>query len=84
MRSHNGLTAKVESLPGQSGLQVGQLLQEQVRTLPRNLTLIIALDLELSKIERVDATSAISAMPGMLGVNATEQFADCLFGAQVY
>ncbi len=82
VRSHNGLTAKVESLPGQSGLQVGQLLQEQVRTLPRNLTLIIALDLELSKIERVDATSAISAMPGMLGVNATEQFADCLFGAQ--
>jgi Caspase domain/Domain of unknown function (DUF4384) len=82
VRSHYGLTAKVESLPGQSGLQVGQLLQEQVRTLPRNLTLTIALDLELSKIERVDATSAISAMPGMLGVNAAEEFADCLFGAQ--
>lgn len=82
VRSHYGLTAKVESLPGQSGLQVGQLLQEQVRMLPRNIALTIALDLELSKIERVDATSAISAMPGMLGVNATEQFADCLFGAQ--
>ncbi len=82
VRSHYGLTAQVESLPGQSGLQVGQLLQEQVRTLPRNLTLTIALDLELSKIERVDATSAISAMPDMVGVNATEQFADCLFGVQ--
>jgi hypothetical protein len=82
VRSHNGLTAKVEALSGQSGLQVGQFLQEQVRALPRNLTLIVALDLNLSKIERVDATSAISAMPGMLGVNAAEQFADCLFGAQ--
>lgn len=82
VRSHYGLTAKVESLPGQSGLQVGQLLLEQVRTLPRNLALTIALDLDLSKIERVDATSAISAMPGMLGVNASEEFADCLFGVQ--
>jgi hypothetical protein len=82
MRSHSGLTAKVEALPGQSGLHVDQLLQERVRALPRNMTLIVALDLNLSKIERVDATSAISAMPGMLGVNATEQFADCLFGAQ--
>jgi Caspase domain/Domain of unknown function (DUF4384) len=82
VRSHNGLTAKVESLPGQSGLQAGQFLQEQVRMLPRNLALTIALDLDLNKIERVDATSAISAMPGMVGVNATEQFADCLFGSQ--
>ncbi len=82
LRSHNGLTAKVEALPGQSGLRVNQLLQERVRALPRNMTLIVALDLNLSKIERVDATSAISAMPGMLGVNATEQFADCLFGVQ--
>jgi hypothetical protein len=82
LRSRNGLTAKVEALPGQSGLRVNQLLQERVRALPRNMTLIVALDLNLSKIERVDATSAISAMPGMLGVNATEQFADCLFGVQ--
>jgi hypothetical protein len=82
MRSHNGLTAKIEALPGQSGLHDGQLLHERVRALPHNMTLIVALDLGLSKIERVDATSAISAMPGMLGVNAAEQFADCLFGSQ--
>ncbi|MEE3715964.1 caspase family protein [Tumidithrix elongata RA019] len=82
VRSHNGLTAKVEVMDTSLRLESGQLLQEQIRALPRNLGLTIALDLSLSKIERIDATSAISAMPSMLGFNATEQCADCLFGAE--
>jgi hypothetical protein len=82
VRSHNGLTAKVEVMEASQKIESGQLLQEQIRALPRNLGLTIALDLSLSKIERIDATSAISALPSMLGFNAAEQCADCLFGAQ--
>ncbi|CAN1209847.1 Peptidase C14 caspase catalytic subunit p20 [Tumidithrix helvetica PCC 7403] len=82
VRSHNGLTAKVEVMDAAQKLEPGQLLQEKIRALPRNLGLTIALDLSLSKIERIDATSAISALPSMLGFNATEQCADCLFGAE--
>lgn len=82
VRSHNGLTAKVEVISPDQTLEPGQLLQEQIRALPRSLDLAIALDLGLSKIERVDATGALSAIGHMAGGNAAEKFADCLFGAQ--
>jgi hypothetical protein len=82
VKSHNGLTAKVEVTGSGQRLQSGQLLQEQVRALPKQLSLTIALDLGLNRIERVDATSAISALPNTIGVNAGESSADCLFGNQ--
>lgn len=83
--SRNGLTAKAK-LYGSSDevknsqLQAGQLVQESVRIIPRNLNLAIALDSTLERIERVDATSAFSAIPHVTLTTAGEQPADLLFG----
>jgi len=55
VRSHNGLTATVEAIGPDQTLQSGQLLQEKIRALPRNLDLAVAIDLGLSKTERVSA-----------------------------
>ncbi|MGK7876419.1 MAG: caspase family protein [Xenococcaceae cyanobacterium] len=62
-------------------LQVGQLVQELVRVFPRNLGLTVALDADLERIERVDATSAFSNISAVSWVvNAGGQAADCLLG----
>lgn len=85
IKSRNGFNAKVEILSDRSinqKLESGQLLQEFIRAVPYNVKLAIALDAGLSKIERIDATSAFSVLPNMFGVNANEQCADCLFGVQ--
>ncbi len=85
IKSRNGFNAKVEVLSDRSAnqkLESGQLLQEVIRAISYNVKLAIALDTGLSKIERVDATSAFSTLPNMFGVNANEQCADCLFGVQ--
>lgn len=58
---------------------VGQLLQESVRVLPRQVNLVIGLDSTLERIERVDATSAFSTFPTVSTVLA-DQPADYLFG----
>lgn len=88
LKSRNGFTGKVEILGDRSNskalpkLETGQLLQEVIRAISRNVQLAIALDTGLSRIERVDATSAFSILPNMFSVNANEQCADCLFGVQ--
>ncbi len=92
VKSRNGLKAKVTALEVLSDrddnlklnlkLESGQLLQEVIRAVSRNVKLAIALDLGLSKIERIDATSAFSTLPNMLSVNTNEQSVDCLFGVQ--
>ena len=82
LRSRNGLTAKA-LLSGNDGigsLQVGQLVQEAVRVLPRNINLTVCLDPGLERIERVDATSAFATIPHVSLVIAAEQPADYLFG----
>ncbi len=85
LKSRDGFNGKVEVLSDRSSipkLEAGQLLQEAMRAISHNVKLAIALDINLSKIERVDATSAFSTLPNMFGVNANEQCADCLFGIQ--
>ncbi|MCC5618358.1 caspase family protein [Nostoc sp. CHAB 5836] len=81
LRSRTGLTAKVQisKIEGANPLQVGQLVQEAVRVLPRNINLTIALDTGLERIERVDATSAFAAFPRISTVVAGEKPADYLF-----
>lgn len=85
IRSKEGLTARariidasgVDSYP----LQVGQLVREAIRVLPRSLSLTVALDTGLERIERVDATSAFATVPFVSSVVvAGEQPADYLFG----
>ncbi|OUL24255.1 peptidase C14 [Nostoc sp. T09] len=81
LRSRTGLTAKAQlsSLDSTTPLQVGQLVQEAVRVLPRNIGLIVALDTGLERIERVDATSAFATVSHVSTVVAAEQPADYLF-----
>jgi len=80
VRSRNGLTAKVEIIGGETPLRKGTLFQEEVRAIPKNINLILAMDSQLSRIERIDATSALSTIPRTIGVNGGEQYADYVFG----
>ncbi|MBD2042957.1 caspase family protein [Microcoleus sp. FACHB-672] len=84
IRSRSGLTAQAQLLSANglaaTPLKVGQFVQEAVRVLPRNITLTVALEAGLDRIERVDATSAFSTISHVSPVVAGEQPADCLFG----
>jgi hypothetical protein len=81
LRSHSGLTAKI-LWPGDSkaAWSVGQPVQEAIRVIPRSIHLVVALDHSLERIERVDATSALAALPFVNSTGTAEQPADCLFG----
>ncbi|MFB2645858.1 caspase family protein [Raphidiopsis sp. BLCC-F218] len=81
LKSRSGLTAKViaQNTPGNS-LQVGQLVQETVRVLSRNIYLMVTLDSRLDRIERVDATSAFSALTRIVNITLPEGSADYIFG----
>ncbi|MBW4560385.1 MAG: caspase family protein [Mojavia pulchra JT2-VF2] len=81
LRSRTGLTAKAQIpiFDNTNSLQVGQLVQEAVRVLPRNINLIVGLDTGLERIERVDATSAFATVTRVSTVVAGEQPADYLF-----
>lgn len=85
LRSRNGLIAKaqikeISITEGNFATPVvGQLVREAVRILPRNISLKVALDPGLERIERVDATSAFSLIP-QVGVVTGEQIADYRFG----
>jgi hypothetical protein len=85
----SGLQAKATVLTPNANLQVGQRLQECLRLIPKQRGLTLALDDQLDRIERVDATSAISVLrenragaitPIAKVINQGEQPADCLLG----
>ena len=82
IRSRNGLIAKAQftnkeitNLPS-----VGQLVQEVVRVLPRNIHINVALDQGLERIERVDATSIFSGISRIANITTIEETADYVFG----
>ncbi|NJO67323.1 MAG: hypothetical protein HC832_08220 [Leptolyngbyaceae cyanobacterium RM1_405_57] len=70
MRTREGLSvrAKIYAASSAVPLQVGQLVQESVRVLPRNVGLTVALDSSLERIERVDATSAFATIPRVTAI----------------
>lgn len=85
--SRDGLTGKVRLLKVPQDqtdiypLQKGQLLQETLRVIPKTLGLTVALDKNLERIERVDATSAFASMKIVSSViTAGESEADCVLG----
>lgn len=85
LRSCNGLKGKVRQLSSEqtpdAPLSIGQLLQESIRCLPRTIGLTVALDPKLQRIERVDATSAFSAIDIVSEViTEGEQPIDCILG----
>ncbi len=61
-----------KSLPFSPQLLEGQLIREKVRILPKPINLTIALDPDLARIERVDATSGFSAIPQVAVVASTD------------
>ncbi|MBV5260752.1 caspase family protein [Synechococcus moorigangaii CMS01] len=63
------------------GLTLGTPLQETKRHLPRNLTLKIALAEDLSRIERVDATSAFASIGPVASVSSPLDWVDYVFEA---
>lgn len=88
IRTKDGLRATAQLIPNttipNTPIKVGQLVEESVRILPRNVTLTIALDTKLERIERVDATSAFASIyPVSSVVIAGEQPADYLFGKRI-
>ncbi|MEG4817111.1 caspase family protein [Microcoleus sp. K5-D4] len=83
LRGRTGLSAKAQVVDGfdrtDGQLTVGELVKEEIRVLPRNIGLTVALDSGLERIERVDATSAFATVPQVSAVGS-EQLADCRFG----
>jgi hypothetical protein len=83
IRSLEGMKAKAKILNAlgdrEMPLQVGQLVEESIRILPRHIGLTVALDPSLERIERVDATSAFAGISAVQGaITAGEQAADCV------
>ncbi|MCS7031023.1 MAG: caspase family protein [Gloeomargarita sp. SKYG116] len=77
VRARQGLWVKATA---QGPVQVGEWVQERVRVIPSHIQLTVALDTNLERIERVDATSALDNLGYVRTVKAREQSADCLFG----
>jgi len=82
VKSRSGLIAKAQftnkeitTLP-----QVGQIVQEVIRVLPRNIHINVALDQGLERIERVDATSVFSGINRIANIATVEETADYVFG----
>jgi hypothetical protein len=83
VRLRDGLLVRVKPLHAPSDasrITVGQLAHERVRVVSKNINLVVALDSQLERIERVDATSALSGIARMSSVVSGEQPADILFG----
>ena len=81
VQSKEGIVATTKFLSAGNSVQVGQLVRESIRILKRDLSLNLALDDDLQRIERVDATSAIANIPAVDSVVvSSEQNADCLVG----
>ncbi|MDB9525467.1 caspase family protein [Oscillatoria sp. CS-180] len=79
VKTMNGLRAKAEVVQ-EDPLAVGTPLVEIERRFPKEITLTVALDPDLERIERVDATSALSSMSYISTTAPGERQADCLFG----
>ncbi len=83
IESKEGLIAKTQLLPDSTTQtpQMGDKVRESIRMLKRDRSLTLALDADLGRIERVDATSALSNIPAIDSVIAAgEHNADCLLG----
>lgn len=81
LETRNGLKATAQPLSPNSTVPIaGQPLYEKVRLLPQTIDLVVALDHQLKRFERVDATSALATIPFVAAISAGDRGADCLFG----
>ncbi|MDJ0648411.1 MAG: caspase family protein [Xenococcaceae cyanobacterium MO_188.B19] len=85
LKSREGIKGKGQILNSSQSpnklVKSGQLIQESIRVLPHNVGLTVALDQSLERIERVDATSALSNISRVTNTILTgENSADCILG----
>jgi hypothetical protein len=79
IRARQGIRAETYPIKTVFSPKIGQVVQESIRFLPRNLGLSIALDDSLTRIEKVDATSALSNLYFVSEiVSVSENNADCI------
>lgn len=81
LESRSGLRAQAKPINDSPPARLVRLpVYEQVRLLPQYIDLVVALDSQLKRVERVDATSALAGLSLVTAVTAGEKAADCLFG----
>ncbi len=78
MRAQSGLTGRLKLTDG-APWAVGQPLYEVTRVLPKGIKLIVGLDSNLERIERVDATSALAPI-SFVEFTDDAHPADCILG----
>ncbi|MEM1170635.1 MAG: caspase family protein [Cyanobacteria bacterium P01_H01_bin.35] len=76
--TNNPIQKLPQKSPPNSQLLAGSLVREKIRVVPRPMDVMITLDPNMSRIERVDATSGFSAIPQVTVVQNT-QAADYVF-----
>ena len=74
------LTALGAGRKGNPRLVKGQLVQERGRLLPANLSVVVAMDNSLARIERVDAISALTGIPQVDIAGDAQTPVDIAFG----
>ncbi|WP_204137428.1 caspase family protein [Halomicronema sp. CCY15110] len=79
VKTLDGLRAKT-TCKNLADLPIGTPIIEVERRFPKEIALTVALDPALERIERVDATSALSGLPFITTMAPGEGVADCLFG----
>jgi len=75
-----GLRRAARPLQTMTESLVDRAIFEVVRVIPRFIQLGVALEAQLSRIERVDATSALSGLRGVEAITSADREADCWFG----
>ncbi|MFQ3612417.1 MAG: caspase family protein [Cyanobacteriota bacterium] len=81
LRSRSGLLAQVQlSTPEGQFPPVGTPLRENLRGISNTLKLLVGLEDNLGRIEKVDITNAIASFNWMETANPRERQVDCLLG----
>lgn len=80
LNSLTGNKAKATILKGQEIIKTGLILREVIRVIPHDTDLMVALDSSLQRIEKVDATSALTSIGDIKAINLGENYADCILG----
>ncbi len=81
IRSRSGLLAQVQPANGEGQIPpAGTPVREQLRSLSSSLKLLVGLEDNLGRVEKVDLTNAIAGYSWMEMANPRERQVDCLLG----
>ncbi len=65
---------------GKEFVDKGMVLGESIRVIPREVFLMVGLDSTLQRIEKVDATSALTGVDDIRVINLGDNYVDCILG----